>query len=226
MAGRGGDDAAIGQHPGLAVPADGERHDHRRRHRQGRHRHHRPARRADVRRDRAAGAVRGRRGLLRLAHRDGLRPRPPLGDVPPRHHLLRARDRPIRRTDAAHPHHQRRPPDPVPGADGLHRAGRRADHVRRRDRDGHPSGRRAVVAAAGQRPGTGGGQLLDHLQDAAAVSQHAAADRQHQPGHARAAVRRAGGARVRARTVRASAVRRGQRRAVQHRAEPPATGRR
>src|SRR6201995_3124896 len=49
MAGRGGDDAAVGQPPGLAVSPDGQRHDHRRRHRQGRHRCHRPTRTTDVR---------------------------------------------------------------------------------------------------------------------------------------------------------------------------------
>ena len=54
----------------------------------------------------AAGAVLGRRGLLRLPHRDGVRPRSPLGDVPSSHHVLRARDRPVRRAVTADPHHQ------------------------------------------------------------------------------------------------------------------------
>ena len=42
----------------------------------------------DARRHRAAGAVRGRGGVLRLARRDGLRPRPAVGDLPPRDGLL------------------------------------------------------------------------------------------------------------------------------------------
>ena len=77
------------------------------------------------------------------------------GDVRTRHHLLRARDRPIRRADVADPQHQRRPADPVPGSDDRHRTGHRADHVRRRNLHGHPPGGRVDVAAAGQRPDPG-----------------------------------------------------------------------
>ena len=121
LAGRDGDDAAVGEHPGVAVSAVRQRHDHRRRDRQGRHRHHRPARRPDVRGHRPAGAVFGRRDVFRLPNRDGVWPRPAFGDVPSGRLVLRTRDRPVRRAVAAHPHHQRRSPDPVPGADGAAR---------------------------------------------------------------------------------------------------------
>ncbi len=77
------------------------------------------------------------------------------------------------------PHHQRRPADPIPGADDGHRTGHRADHVRRRNLHGHPPGRRAVVAAAGQCSRTGRRQLPDHFAHAAALAQHAEADRHH-----------------------------------------------
>ena len=66
-----------------------------------------------------AGAVLDRGDLLRLTDRDGVRARPALGDVPSRHYLLRARDRPVRGADVADPYHQRRAADPNPGPDGT-----------------------------------------------------------------------------------------------------------
>ncbi len=58
---------------------------------------HRRAGRHHARGHRAAGAVRGRRRLLRLAGRHGVRPRPALGDLPPRDGIVGRGDRPVRR---------------------------------------------------------------------------------------------------------------------------------
>ena len=148
------------------------------------------------------GRLRRRRGVLRVAGRHGLRAGPARGDVPPRHHLLRARDLPVRRADVVDPHHQRRPADPGAGADDVHRAGDGADHVRRRADHGDSPGCRVVLAAAGERAGAGPGERVDHPPHAADLPQHAAADRRHQPGDARAAVGHPGDPGVRPGAVR------------------------
>ena len=65
------------RHDRLALPAQPQRRHHRRRRRQGRHRLHPAHRRADARRSSLVQIVcADRRGLLRRADRDGLRPRP------------------------------------------------------------------------------------------------------------------------------------------------------
>lgn len=213
----GTDGVAADQHPGFAVPSHRQRRDHRRWSRQGQHHHHRPAGRGDARRHRITGAVRGRCALRRLTDRDRLRPRPAFSHVRTRRHLLRTRDCPVRRLDVADPKHQRRAPDRVSGADDGHRAGRRADHERRRHSHGNSPGGRTDLAATGQRPGAGGSELLDHDAPAAVVSQHAEPDRRHQPSAARPTVRSAGGPRVHPGRLRAGQVRPGEHRAVQDR---------
>ena len=89
----------------------------------------------------------------------------------------------------------------------------------RRHLHGGAPGRRAVVAAAGQRSGAGDRQLLDRLAPAADLPQHAAAHRRHQPRDARTAVRHPGDPRIRAGAVRAQPIRRGEPGAVGHRAD-------
>ncbi len=144
----------------------------------------------------------------RAAH--GLRPRPAVGDLSPRDRLLGGRDGAVRRTVPADPHHQRRPAGPAVGAVDLHDADHRADHVDRRHLHGGAPGRRAVVAAAGQRSGAGAGQLLGGVAPAAHLPRHAAAHRRHQPGDARAALGHPGDPGLRARAVRAQPIRRGE----------------
>ena len=168
--------------------------------------HHR-IRRRDARGDRPAGGVRRRGGLLRVAGEHGCRPRSALGDLSPCHRVLGRGDRALRRAVAADPDDQRRSADPVAGAADLHDADHRADHVRRRHLHGHPPGRRPVVAAADQRPGARGRQLLDRVASAADLPAHAATDRRHQPRDARTAFRHPGDPGVRAGTVRARPIR-------------------
>ena len=148
----------------------------------------------------------------------GVRPRPALGDLPPRHRLLGGGDGAVRRPVAADPHHQRRPADPAAGAADLHDADHRADHVDRRHLHGDPPERGPVVAAAGQRAGAGTGQLLDRVASAADLPAAAATDRRHQPGDARTALRHPGDPGVRPGTVRAQPIRRRQPGAGGHRA--------
>ena len=167
-----------------------------------------------------------RGGLLRRAHRDGVRPRHPrrrsshrVADV------LRARGRPVRRAVADHPHHQRRPAGADARADDLHHARDGTDHVRRRHHHGAARGPRAVVAA-----GRGGRRCwassigAHHRRDGAAVP---AACRTRidarQPRAARADHRHPGGPGVRPRAARDARASRRQRRP--HRRPPCASGR-
>ena len=125
--------------------------------------------------------------------------------------VLHAGGGPVRRAVADHAMHERRPAGADARAHLLHDAGRRADHVRRRDRHGAARGPRAVVAGRGVRPGAGGGDRRDRRPDGAAVPPHAVDDRRGQPGAARADRRDPGGAGVRPRAAGDGAVRQGER---------------
>ena len=127
----------------------------------------------DARGDRAAGVVRRRSGVFRFANRHGLRPRPAVGDLRTGYRFLRAPGQPVRHAVIVDQHNQRRPPDPVPGAAGGHRAGHRPDHVRRGHRDGRSPIRWPVLAAVGRRAGAGRRQLRPGVSYAAAFPQHA-----------------------------------------------------
>ncbi len=165
-----------------------------------------------------ASGLRRRRRVLRVARKHGRRTRSALGDLRPRHRLLGGGDGAVRRPVAADPHDQRRPADPTICAADLHDADHRADHVDRRHLHGDTSGRRPVLAAADQRAGAGAGQLLDRVAPDADLPAAAAADRRHQPGDARAALRHPGDPGIRSGTLRAQPIRRREPGAVGHRA--------
>ena len=131
--------------------------------------------------------------------------------LPPRRGVLDAGGGAVRRAVADHPMHERRPAGADARAHLLHDAGRRADHVHRRDRHGAARRPRAVVAGRGVRPGAGRGDRRDRRPDGAPVPPDAVDDRRGQPGAARADRRDPGGAGVRPRAAGDGAVREGQR---------------
>ena len=154
--------------------------------------------------------LRRRSGVLRVAGRHGVRPRPSLGDLQPCHRLLRGGDRPIRRPVAADPHHQRCSAGSAAGAADLHDADHRADHVRSAASSWRctrtPACRGCCWSACRcwRSPTTGS------CRTCCPSSAAAAAHRQHQPGHARTALRYPGDPGVRPRTLRAQTIRRGE----------------
>ena len=188
----------IGTIASLYLPSLNAR-DHRPGHRRRRHRADPPARRGDAADQPRAGGLLGRGGAPRLAHRHGLRRGRACVGLPPRRRVLHAGGEPVRRTVADHAVHERRAAGADARAHLLHDAGRRADHVRRRDRDGAARGRGPVVAGRGVRAGAGGGGRDDRRPDGAAVPPDADDDRRGQPGAARAARWHPGGAGVRPR---------------------------
>ena len=93
-----------------ADPPDAERQHHRQHREQGPTQLHLEGRRRDARRHLRPGRVRDRGDVLRRALGHGVRARRAPRPVPHRDGLLGTRGRPVRRTVADHPHHQRRHP--------------------------------------------------------------------------------------------------------------------
>ena len=156
-------------------------------------------RRLDARRHAAADRLLDRRGLLRRAHRDGLRPRRPGRGLPSR----RPSSRRARSASFGAPSLITRTTNDVQQVQMLvlmsvHDAGRGADHVHRRHRSWRCSEDIGLSwLMAGVRAGARRRDRADHRADGAAVPAHAGADRRGQPGAARADHRHPRGAGVR-----------------------------